>query len=149
MPSGGTIVLTPSGDGTDDALRINAALSDPSITTVQLGAGTFSVQTPIFVPSGKTLLGAGTDDTMIKATDDFSVPSNQLNGVVVSELGATDVTLSDFSVDANKVLPGDIRLNGVFMKEAVDFSVSGVTVYNATGYGHFAQGHLEGFPTIA
>lgn len=141
-----SVVVIKPGDGTTDlAAQINAALSDPKVTTVQLSAGLFLVSAPIFIPSGKTLLGAGRDATIVKAASDFVPESATKNGIVNSETGAVGITLSDFSIDASKLAPGGLRLNGAFMIQATDFTITRVDVYNATGYAHFAQGDIDAF----
>jgi Ca2+-binding RTX toxin-like protein len=126
--------------GADYAALINAALADPGVTEVHLGAGLFEVDAPIYVPSGKTLSGEGAGETMIKISDDFSRPSPA--GVVNSELGAVGITLRDFSIDCDRFDPVS-RQQGTFMEQATDFTIEGVDVYNATGYAHFARGNVS------
>ena len=143
-----SVTITPGDGSTNIADVINAALADPMVTEVILGQGLFLVDKAIVVPSGKSLVGGGRDLTMIQAAPDFMAVSGA-NGVVMSEVGATGVSLADFSVDAAKLLPGGIRLNGTYMRQATDFSVEGVDVYNATGYGQFAQGDANDFTAYA
>lgn len=140
-----TIVnIEAANSGNDDSARINSALSDPAVTTVILGEGTFYASASIIVPSGKTLIGYDTDSTMIVALPDFARDAGSF-GVVASATGATNVTIANLSIDANKLLVDGARLNGCFMDQATAFTVNGVNVYNATGYGHFAQGDLNSF----
>ncbi|TMJ13068.1 MAG: hypothetical protein E6G94_12490 [Alphaproteobacteria bacterium] len=136
-----TVIINPGNGATDYSAVINAALADPNVDTVQLGAGTFLLDTPITIPSGKTLLGAGSDQTLLKADSDFfRTSAGEFDGLVNSAVGATSVTLSDFSVDGSKLSPGGFRLHGVFMRQATDFHITNVNVSNITGYAHFAQG---------
>jgi VCBS repeat-containing protein len=146
-----TVVTINPGDGAPDvAALINATLNDPSVTEVVLGAGLFILHSPISVPSGKTLSGAGRDLTILRAAEDFDRPNpGEYDGVVNTDLGAVGVTLSDFSIDANKLMPDGFRLVGCFMRQATDFTVSRVDVYNTTGYAHFAQGDANGFTVYA
>ena len=139
------------GDGTADlAALINAALADPAVTHVILGEGLFLLHSPIFVPSGKTLTGAGRDLTMLKAAEDFTRPNpGEADGVVNSDVGAIGITLSDFSIDANKLMPDGTRMVGCFMRDAEDFTIARVDVANATAYGHFAQGDANTFTSYA
>lgn len=124
---------------------INAALADPDVTTVILEPGLFLLNSSIIVPSGKTLMGSGREDTIIRAAADFTWPSVQQNAVIVSENFSSDITLSDFSVDANRVSPGGLRLNGILMRFTQDFLVTHVDVSNATGYANYAVGNLGAF----
>ena len=94
-----------SNAGPDLAAIINAALADPNVVTVVLGEGVFVLNSPIFVPSNKTLLGAGRYDTIIRASADFVIPNSQNNAVIMSEEHSSNITLSDFTVDAAKILP--------------------------------------------
>ena len=143
------ITINPEDCGADVAAYINAALA--AYGKVILGPGLFLINSPIFVPSGKTLEGAGADLTMIKASESFALdPAHAgVNGVVNSFKGATDITLEDFSVDASKLMVNGGRLNAVFMYQATDFAIARVDVYNATGYGHFAQGEISHFTVMA
>ena len=140
----GSITISASTPG-DLAALINAALQDPAIDTVILEPGLFLLHSSIIVPSGKSLVGAGQGQTILQAAQDFQIIGPSDNAVVVTERYATGVSLSDFTVDAGKILPGGLRLNGVFMKFAVDFDVSRVDAGNATGYAFFAQGDPGGY----
>jgi len=141
-----TATVTINPDSTIDlAAAINAALADPTVTTVVLGAGEFLLHSSVIVPSGKTLIGAGRDATILRAAADFEIIDSSNNSVVISEQNAVDIVLSDFAVDAAKLSPEGLRLNGVFMKFATDFSIARVDVSNATGYAHFAQGDLNAY----
>ena len=146
-----TVVTINPGDGAPDvAALINATLKDPSVTEVVLGPGLFILHSPISVPSGKTLSGAGRDQTILRAADDFSRPNpGEFDGVVNTDLGAVGVSLHDFSIDANKLKPDGFRLVGCFMRQATEFTVERVDVYNTTGYAHFAQGDANGFTVYA
>jgi hypothetical protein len=145
-----TIVHIAPGDGsTDVAAAINAALADPAVTRVVLGAGTFMLNTPIVVPSGKTLEGAGRELTILKPSAGFARAQGEYDGVVNTVWNASGVTLSDFSVDADSLKPGGFRLHGVFMRGTTDFSISRVDVHNSTGYAHFAQGDVSARKTYA
>lgn len=139
-----TVIITPAA-GLDLAAAINAALADPTVTTVVLTAGEFLLHSSVIVPSGKALIGAGRDQTVLRAAADFQIIDQSNNAVVISQPNATGITLSDFAVDASKISPSDLRLNGVFMKFATDFAIARVDVSNATGYAHFAQGDLGSF----
>ena len=140
----GSITISASTPG-DLAAIINAALQDPMIDTVILEPGLFLLHSSIIVPSGKSLVGAGQGQTVLQAAQDFQIIGPSDNAVVITERFATGVSLSDFTVDAGKILPGGLRLNGVFMKFAVDFDVSRVDAGNATGYAFFAQGDPGGY----
>ena len=137
------IIEGPSGG--DDAAAINAALANPDVTEVILGPGVFIVGSAIIIPSGKTLTGDGRDTTMIKAAANFTRIAGVGDGIVSTVPDAANVVLRDFSVDASKLMVGGARLHGVWMQEAENFSITRVDVYNATGYGHFAQGKHLGF----
>ncbi len=139
-----TVIIAPAA-GLDLAAAINAALADPAVTTVVLTAGEFLLHSSVIVPSGKALIGAGRDQTVLRAAADFQIIDPSNNAVVISAPNATGITLSDFAVDASKISPDDLRLNGVFMKFATDFAIARVDVSNATGYAHFAQGDLGSF----
>lgn len=139
-----TVIIAPAA-GLDLAAAINAALADPAVTTVVLTAGEFLLHSSVIVPSGKTLIGAGRDLTVLRAAADFQIIDQSNNAVVISAPNAIGVTLSDFAVDASKISPEGLRLNGVFMKFATDFAIARVDVSNATGYAHFAQGDLGSF----
>lgn len=139
-----TVYIAAGTAGTDDAARINAALADPNVTTVVLGAGTFYASSSILVPSNKTLTGEGADSTMIRALPEFVRDAGSFS-VVASETGAANVTVSNLSIDANKLLVDGARMNACYMDQATGFTVEGVNTYNATGYGQFAQGDLNAF----
>jgi Ca2+-binding RTX toxin-like protein len=140
------VVTIEASAGPGIAAAINAALADPSVTKVVLGAGTFLLEAPINIPSGKTLEGAGRDLTMLKVGEDFARPgSGEEDGVVNSVRGSENVTVTGFSIDAGHVYPEGFRLHGCFMKDTTNFSVSEVDVYNSTGYAHFAAG-TQGVP---
>jgi Ca2+-binding RTX toxin-like protein len=141
-----SVTISP-GQYPDDAAAINAALADPDILEVVLGAGLFQLHSPIFVPSGKTLRGAGRDDTILRAEPDFSRAAGEYDGVVNSlktalEPSSTGIQLYDVAVDANKLSPGGYRMVGVFMHQSTDFVIERVDVSNATAYAHFVQGDL-------
>jgi Ca2+-binding RTX toxin-like protein len=140
-----TVTIEAGPEGTDHAALINSALADPGVTAVVLGAGLFAVATAIVIPSGKSLTGAGSGLTTIKAAADFAPVSAQLNGIVNSEIGAAGVSVAGLTVDASKLLYDGFRLNGVHLKQATDFTVSDVQAVNTTGYGFLAQGQ-EGGP---
>lgn len=125
----------------DYAPVINAALHEPGVAEVRLGIGIFAVSSPIDLPSNARLTGAGTGLTMLQASADFSTATAA--AVVLSEYRAANITLSDFSVDASKLSPDGLRLNGVFMDEVVGFDIARVDVYNVTGYAHFARGDVN------
>jgi Ca2+-binding RTX toxin-like protein len=145
-----TSVTINPGDSTDIAALINAALADPAVTTVILGEGVFLLHSPIFIPSGKTLDGAGRDLTILRAADGFDrVAPGEGDGVVNSEIGAVGITLTDFSIDADKLTPDGTRMVGCFMKNATDFTIARVDVYNATAYGHFARGDTVNYAPYA
>ncbi|AQR72880.1 glycosyl hydrolase family 28-related protein [Sphingomonas sp. LM7] len=139
-----TIYIEADPSGTDDSARINAALADPDVTSVVLGPGTFYAASSILVPSNKTLTGEGASATMIQALPEFARDAGSF-GVVASETGAVGVTVSNLSIDANKLLVDGARLNACYMDQATGFTVSGVNTYNATGYGQFAQGDVGAF----
>jgi Ca2+-binding RTX toxin-like protein len=136
-----TVHISANADP-DLAAIINAALADPNVSTVVLGPGVFVLNSSIIVPSNKALMGSGRDDTIIRASDDFVWPSVQQNAVIVSESYSSNIALSDFSVDANRVSPDGLRLNGVMMRFTQNFLVERVDVANATGYAHYAIGDL-------
>ena len=136
-----TVIISATA-GPDLAAIINAALADPSVTTVILEPGLFLLHSSIIVPSGKTLMGSGREDTILRAAADFTWPSVQQNAVVVSENYSSNITLSDFSVDANRVSPDGLRLNGIMMRFTQDFLIERIDVSNATGYAHYAIGDL-------
>jgi Ca2+-binding RTX toxin-like protein len=136
-----TITISPDA-GPDLAAIINAALADPDVSTVILEAGLFLIDSPIFVPSNKTLMGSGREDTVIRASQDFTVPNAQQNALIVSEEHSANITLSDFMVDAAKIFASGLRLNGVLMRFTENFLIERVDVENATGYAHYAVGNL-------
>ena len=138
------ITIGPGGGDGNVAALINAALADPATTKVVLEAGTFLLSEPIVIPSGKTLEGAGRDLTILKPAPDFtrSAPGEG-EGVVNTMWNASDVTVTDFSIDADSMRPEGFRLHGLFMRGATDFRVERVDVHNATGYAHFAQGNVN------
>ncbi len=141
--------LTPSADGiitielidgvTDYAAIINAALREPGVAEVRLGEGVFTVSSPISLPSGAHLTGAGRDATTVLANSDFFGRMGNA-GIVETEPRAIDVTLSDFLIDANKIMPAGIRSHGLFLNMAEGFEVTRVDVANVTGYAHYALG---------
>jgi Ca2+-binding RTX toxin-like protein len=137
----GVITIELTNGVTDYAPIINAALREAGVVEVRLGAGTFPVSSPIYLPTGAHLTGSGAAVTVLQASADFNGPLP--SGVVKSEYRATDLTLSDFSVDASKLSPEGLRLNGVFMDEVVGFDITRVDVYNVTGYAHFARGDVN------
>lgn len=140
-----TMVTINPGDGQgDDAAYINSILADPNVTHVILGAGTFELSRSIEVPSGKTLTGQGRDATVLQAQEGFFRDESEFDAVVNSAYGATGITLSGFSVDANKLRPDDARLLGVFMRQADGFTISDVEVVNSTGYAFHAFGASNG-----
>ena len=146
----GVCTISADDPGADYAALINAALADPSIHTVILEAGEYLLHSPIFVPSDKTLLGAGRDATVLRAAADFDRPNpGEADGVVNSDYGAVGVKLADFSIDASKLMPDGFRLVGCFMRQATDFDIDRVDVYNTTAYGHFAQGNPNDFSAYA
>ena len=134
-----------SNAGPDLAAIINAVLADPDVSTVVLGSGIFLLNSPIFVPSDKILMGSGRYNTIIRASADFTIPNAQNNAVIMSEEQSTNITLSDFTVDAAKISPGGLRLNGIFMRFSSDFLVARIDVENATGYAHYAAGDLGSY----
>lgn len=138
-------VTISANAGPDLAAIINAALADPNVTTVVLGEGIFLVDSPIVVPSNKTLTGSGRGETIIRASGDFAIPSAQHNAVIVSEDYAENIVLSDFSVDGAKISPDGLRLNGVFLRYATDFEVARIDVSNTSGYAHYAAGDLGSY----
>ncbi|MBL0023132.1 MAG: hypothetical protein IPP23_13395 [Sphingomonadales bacterium] len=99
------IVHISANAGPNLAAIINAALAEPNVSTVILEPGLFLIESPIFVPSNKTLMGSGRNDTIIRADSDFAIPSAQFNAVIMSEEHSSGITLSDFTVDAAKISP--------------------------------------------
>jgi Ca2+-binding RTX toxin-like protein len=136
------IVHISANAGPDLAAIINAALADPNVSTVILEPGLFLIDSPIFVPSDKTLMGSGREDTIIRASQGFTFPNVQNNAVIMSVENSSGITLSDFTVDAAKVSPGGLRLNGIFMRFSADFDIARIDVMNATGYANYAVGDL-------
>ncbi len=136
-----TVYIAASA-GPDLAAIINTALVDPNVSTVVLEAGIFILNSPIFVPSNKTLMGSGRYDTIIRVSADFIIPNAQNNAVIMSEEHSSNLTLSDFTVDAAKVSPDGLRLNGIFMRFSSDFLVARIDVENATGNAQYAAGDL-------
>lgn len=133
------------GAGPDLAAIINAALADPSVGTVILEPGLFLLHSPIVIPSGKTLLGSGRGETLIRAAADFSIVSPSHNAVILSDDYASNITLSDLTIDAAKIFVDGLRLNGVFMRYATEFLVARIDVENATGYANYAAGDLGSY----
>jgi len=143
LPSSDGVITIELIEGvTDYAPIINAALREPGVTEVRLGEGVFTVSVPISLPSGAHLTGAGRDATTIKANEDFFGRMGNA-GIVESEPRATDITLSDFLIDANKILPAGIRSHGLFLNMVEGFEVTRVDVANVTGYAHFAAGDVS------
>ncbi|MBK9431493.1 MAG: hypothetical protein IPN50_03380 [Sphingomonadales bacterium] len=139
------IVHISANAGPNLAAIINAALAEPNVSTVILEPGLFLIESPIFVPSNKTLMGSGRNDTIIRADSDFAIPSAQFNAVIMSEEHSSGITLSDFTVDAAKISPSGLRLNGIFMRFSADFDIARIDVMNATGYANYAAGNLGAF----
>ncbi|MFS2108784.1 calcium-binding protein [Sphingomonas sp. Sphisp140] len=139
-----TVYIEAGTPGVDDSARIMAALADPDVTTVVLGPGTFYAASSIIVPSDKTLTGTSTDSTLIQALPEFARDEGSF-GVVASATGAENVTVSNLSIDAAKLLIDGARLNACYMDQATGFTVENVNTYNATGYGQFAQGDLGAY----
>jgi Ca2+-binding RTX toxin-like protein len=146
----GVCTITAGDPAEDYAQLINTMLADPSVHTVVLGSGEFLLDKPLFIGSEKTLTGAGRDLTVLKVSPDFTRDNpGEADGILNTTFGATGVTLSDFSLDGDKMMPGGFRLVGCFMHEATGFDIDRVDIYNTTGYGHFAQGDANHFTAYA
>ena len=150
MPdSNGLITINVTVGITDYAPLINAALRTGGVVEVRLGAGIFAVSSALDLPSGAHLTGAGAGLTLVQAAPGFV--AGAIAAVIHSEYRAVGITLADLSVDASKLSPDGLRLNGVFMDEVVGFDIARVDVYNVTGYAQFARGDVgalvAGVPT--
>lgn len=138
------IYLQEQLDNSDQALVINELLANPQISSVVLPIGTTNIGRSINVPSGKSLRGQGRGLSIIKVLPSFDAAAIA-NSAVCSGLGAANAAISDLTIDVNKVGSiSTVRLNGVFMRRAVRFSVTDCDVWNATGYAFFAQGNTGG-----
>lgn len=125
----------------DDSQIINAVLAEPTTTVAELPAGVIGVGSVIMIPSGKMLIGAGREQTILLA-----LPSFAQNVVVASTIGATGIAVQDLTIDGNRVgLGGGLqrRVNALQFSQCRRFSVRRVDVRNCTGYGHFVVGDPE------
>lgn len=123
------------GSGTDDAVAINAALNDPTTSTVQLLAGAFSTATTIIVPSGKTLLGAGRGATIItRMNADVTEPGFGPALVRMAD-ASIGVRIADLTLVAPKTAN---KVQGVHAFDSTNFIVERVNAYNM-GYAFWAQ----------
>jgi hypothetical protein len=142
-----TLIPVAADAVTDDSTIINAALADPTITTVELPAGVVGLGSAIVIPSGKTLMGAGRELTTLLALPTFSQ-----NVVVASAIRAAGVNVHDLTIDGDRRGTGAglaRRVNGLQMSYARRFTVRRVDVRNCTGYGHYVVGDTDGFRTMA
>jgi hypothetical protein len=143
---GRTVYLRARDLGEDAAATIQAALDNPRVTCVVLPPGEFGIGTTIIIPSGKTLMGAGKDSTTLVALDDFqSPPGIACPGAMIFADGASDVTISDLTLDGAKVgltSTGEFagKVSGIVLYNTTDFLVQDVHVQNVTGYAQWAVG---------
>ena len=85
---------TPNDDSNDDAGALQTALSQLSPGDVlTVPSGVFHIKTSVSVPSGITLRGQGRDITQFTA-------SGIASAFTINE-GRSDITLSDFGIDAS------------------------------------------------
>ena len=144
--TGRTVYLRARDLREDAAATIQAALDNPRVTCVMLPAGEFGIGTTIVIPSGKTLMGAGKDLTTLVALEDFqSPPGIACPGAMIFADGATQVTVSDLTLDGAKVgltATGEFagKVSGIVMYNTTDFLVQDVHVENVTGYAQWAVG---------
>jgi hypothetical protein len=128
---------------TDDSLAINAALSQTLLTKIILPAGTLGVLHSVAIPTGKSLIGAGRDKTLIKLLAGFVRTPLPDTNAVVSSIQTAGVRLMDLEIDAGKQNNGGLassRTHATMFDRCTDFVVERVDVRDATGYGHYHQG---------
>jgi len=146
----GVVTIEATGNGSDQAAQIKAALADPDVTTVKLAAGSFFVGSVIYVPEGKTLVGAGQAQTTVTYLPSFGPLPPVLieGGKCYSHEGiavGANARLADLTIDANKLnndMGATLRVHGA-VGRGDGFLVENVTVKNSTGYAFLANGTLE------
>ena len=127
-------------DGTDQSALINAYLANSHSATLQLPPGEYCISSPIIIPDGKQLVGAGQDSTSIKFLADFGGGLLPIGNSAI--LIGSNAGLSDLTVDGDKVNNGagtSQRICAV-TGTGTDFLVENVTVKDATGYAFWANG---------
>jgi Ca2+-binding RTX toxin-like protein len=133
-------VIPLVADGTDQAALINQMLATSSASVLKLPAGHFWIGSPIHVPEGKTLIGAGQGLTTLSVL--ASLDPRVDNRAIVLGDGAG---LADLTLDGEKAGLGGgagARIHGV-VGMGVDFLVERVSVVNATGYAFWAFGNND------
>lgn len=127
----GVATIPVVADGTDQSAIINAALANSDSSVLMLPAGEFWIASSIFIPKGKTLVGAGQDLTTVKVLPDFG-PLPGWSALVAQ----SNTRLADLTLDVQKANLGEgssQRVHGV-IGTGTGFLVEDVSVVNTTGY---------------
>lgn len=147
----GVALATWAGVETGGTVAQQAAinrLSDLSeVTTVVLPSGTVMTDGPIYLRSGKAIVGQGVGLTTVMAlpgtTSGDGVNSNS-NALLYAMPGAVGARAADMTLDGAKV--GDHYLNGVNVFTNKMFSIERLLVKDTSGYAVWAVGQNGGGP---
>lgn len=127
--------FVPNGGAVDNAVAINAALSDPLVSGVLLPAGNIRLDHAIVVPSGKFLRGAGVDATILTRTNNLAGAAFEDKAIVRFATGAVAASVSDFTAIAPKT---NVKVQAAWMINNRFCLVERVKAVNM-GYAFFAQ----------
>jgi len=115
-------------DGTNDQAQINEALEAGG--HVRLTAGTFTGGSPVLVPSGCWLSGAGVATILTLANDvDDSIIENASHAE-----GNANITISDLCLEGNSANNNVEFSSGIHLQKVDGFQLRNVTAHDTYGY---------------
>ncbi len=132
------VLIPVVADGTDQSALINQMLATSSASVLRLPEGHFWIGSNIYIPEGKTLVGAGQGLTTLSILASFDQTIDN-RAIVLDDCAG----LSDLTLDGEKVGLGGgtaARICGVVGMGA-DFLVERVSVVDVSGYAFWAFGN--------
>lgn len=148
----GFVPTLVAGAAADNGPALNAALADPAVNIVYVPPGDWSIDEGVIVPTGKELRGTGVGATILRGKSSFKTTVGGATvaggrGLVHIREGVTAATVCyggkvrDLTVVCPKVA-APTKINGVWARNAKNFLVENVEVFNA-GYAFWAQEYAQ------
>ncbi|HYD37117.1 MAG TPA: hypothetical protein VEA60_05860, partial [Allosphingosinicella sp.] len=134
------VLIPVVADGTDQSALINLMLATSTASVLELPPGDYWIGSNIYIPEGKTLVGAGQGLTTLHFLATFDAHVDNRAIVLGDRAGLSDLTVNGEKVGLG--LSSAERICGV-IGAGVDFLVERVSVVNTTGYAFWAFGNND------